>query len=147
MGDGFLEFTRTEVLIAANVESVWECLIEKTGAMFMGAKFTTDWKVGQPIVFEGEWEGKPYRDHGVIDSFEERRQIGFTQFSSMSGKADIPENYDLVVITLTNEGQSTVAKMTLAKPEGVEAPKGAERDQLKGNLDAILGTLKELAEG
>lgn len=32
----------------------------------MGTTVTTDWKVGSPIQYEGEFNGKKYKDKGEI---------------------------------------------------------------------------------
>ena len=79
----------------------------------MGAEFDTDWIVGHPITFEGNWKGTAYRDHGAVVSFDPERLVQFTQFSSMSGKADEAENYDLVTFELSGADNGTLATRRL----------------------------------
>jgi len=33
---------------------------------FFGTEAVSDWKVGSPLYFRGEWEGKKYEDKGTI---------------------------------------------------------------------------------
>ena len=147
MTEQYVDFADTSVAIAAALPEVWRVLTEETGALFMGATFHTDWIVGHSIAFEGEWNKTRYRDKGTVERFDEPVALAFTQFSSMSGKDDAPENYDLVSIDLATDGDTTNVTMRLGKPVGVRAPEGEELGALVKNLDTILGVLKTRAEG
>ena len=50
--------------INAPVEQVWKALTdpELIKQYFFGTQTETSWKVGTPIYFRGEWDGKPYED-------------------------------------------------------------------------------------
>lgn len=145
MTDQYIDFADRTVSVTASPSEVWRVLTEETGALFMGATFDTDWVVGHPISFEGEWEGKRYRDKGTVERFDEPDALAFTQYSSMSGKDDAPENYDLVSIDLVPDGDATNVTMRLGKPIGVRPPEGEELVALVKNLDAILGALETRA--
>ena len=60
--------TRADVseLMESNPAEVWDALTdpEKIRQYYLGADVTTDWKVGSPITWRGEWEGKTYSDKG-----------------------------------------------------------------------------------
>jgi Activator of Hsp90 ATPase homolog 1-like protein len=147
MEQNYITFTEAETIIAADSAAVWDCLLNKTGEIFMGANFKTDWQVGQHIEFTGNWQGNAYRDYGVIVVNVERQKLSFTQFSSLSGKEDTPENYDLISFVLTQTDGSTTVRLTMAKPNGVEVPSGEEKAMLTKNLDLILENLKQSLSG
>lgn len=46
--------------INAPLEKVWKALTEPeiVKQYFFGTDLVTDWKVGSPIIFQGEWEGQ-----------------------------------------------------------------------------------------
>src|SRR5437016_6516027 len=91
-----------EVTIDAAAEKVWRALTEPESiAQFMfGARVTTDWQPGSPITYDGEWKGKPYRDKGTVLEVDPNRLLKTTHFSPLSGKADVPENYNVVTYEL-----------------------------------------------
>lgn len=97
MGD-FHPLVTVSETIDASPSRVWDTATHKTGVMFMGADVKTDWHEGHSITFKGEWKGKTFEDKGNVETFEEPKRLAFTHFSPASGKADLPENYNLVSI-------------------------------------------------
>ena len=63
---GFEAVARTEV--AAPAERVWNAMTDpdQVAQYMMGSRVETDWKPGSPIIWSGEWEGKPYQDKGKV---------------------------------------------------------------------------------
>ena len=59
------------IIINASPEKIWEALTvpEKVKEYFFGTNLVTDWKVGSPILFRGEWEGKAYEDKSTVLEF------------------------------------------------------------------------------
>lgn len=53
--------------INSSPSKVWEALTtpDIIKEYLFGTETVTDWKVGSEIVFQGEYEGKKYRDHGI----------------------------------------------------------------------------------
>src|SRR5262245_36519410 len=96
-----------ETTVGADPKTVWEAMTAKKTAMFPGTDVNTDWKVGHPIAFTGEWKGKKFKDKGEIETFDAPRELAFTHWSEMSGKEDRPENYHVVRFLLKPEGEST----------------------------------------
>ena len=140
----FVEFASTSVMVPAPPSETWRVLTNDTGSIFMGATFHTTWRQGDELVFEGDWQGNKYRDHGVLVTVAPERQLQFTQFSSMSGKEGVPENYDLVTFDLSPEGEQTRVHLRLAKPAGVNLPLPEQITALTENLDLILSSLRSL---
>ena len=85
---------RASVTIAAPAADVWEALVTPAAikAYMFGATVTSDWVVGSPIVWTGEWQGRRMRT-GDHSSTRSRRVLGVQPFSSLTGMADLPENY------------------------------------------------------
>jgi uncharacterized protein YndB with AHSA1/START domain len=134
-----------ETLVDADAATVWDALTQKKSAMFMGADVDTDWREGSPIRFTGEFNGKPFRDHGEIHAAQSQRHLAFTHFSGNSGKSDVPENYNLVDIRLEPQGGRT--KVTLSQtPQGDERPDEETAAQFRKNWQAMLGALRKAAE-
>src|SRR4029079_2484288 len=101
--------TETETTARATVEihasraDVWRALTDpaEIKRYFMGdADVETDWKVGSPITFRGEWNGQAFEDKGEIVTFDPERELAYSHFSPITGKPDEPESYHLVDITL-----------------------------------------------
>src|SRR5690242_15341077 len=88
----------TSVSIKATPQQVWKAIttpssIEK---YLMGTHVTSEWKEGSPITYEGEYNGRKYHDKGTIRKFEPGKVFQSTYWSSIGGKEDKPENYNLV---------------------------------------------------
>jgi uncharacterized protein YndB with AHSA1/START domain len=81
------------VLIRAPLVAVWKAITDPdvVRKYFFGTLLTTEWNIGSPITFRGEWEGKPYEDRGTVLSFAPPRELSFNYWSSFSGIADKPE--------------------------------------------------------
>ena len=69
----------------------------------MGARVTSTYVVGVPITFDGEWDGKPFQDHGEILEVDRPRRLRYTHYSPLSGQPDVPENYHHLTFTLRRE--------------------------------------------
>lgn len=84
---------------------VWKALTDPTEVKqyFFGTRLITDWNVGSPIRFGGEWEGKAYEDKGTVLKFESESMLQYDYWSSMSGKEDKPENYQTITYRVTEK--------------------------------------------
>ena len=129
-----------ETLIDADASSVWDTLTQRKSAMFMGADVDTDWRQGSPLTMSGEFNGKPFKDHGEIRSSEPKRHLAFTHFSGAQ-----TENVNLVDIRLDPQGERT--KVTLSQtPQGGPAPDDRKIAEFRKNWEAMLGALKKAVE-
>ena len=61
----------SRVEVDAPPERVWAVITDPDAAreFMFGAETVTDWAVGGPIRWRGEWEGTPYEDHGEVLEF------------------------------------------------------------------------------
>lgn len=107
----------------------------------MDTNVTTDWKEGSPIKYEGEYQGKKYSDKGIIKKVEPEKILQSTYWSSMGGKEDKPENYNLVTYKLSQNDGKTVVTLT---QDNVLSEK--EKEHVTGNWRSVLKKLKEVVE-
>jgi uncharacterized protein YndB with AHSA1/START domain len=136
----------TDTIVNADADQVWRTLTASKSAMFMGADVDTDWKVGSPISFTGEFKGKPYRDHGEIRTADKGRKLAFTHFSPLSGKPNAEENYNLVDIHLSPDGDERTTVTVSQTPLGQDPPDDQTIDEYRRNWDAMLQSLKQAVE-
>jgi uncharacterized protein YndB with AHSA1/START domain len=129
-----------ETTIDADAASVWDTLTQRKSAMFMGAEVNTDWREGSPLTMSGEFNGKPFKDHGEIRAADPKRHLAFTHFSGSQA-----ENGNLVDLRLEPQGHRT--KVTLSQtPEGGPRPDEAKVAEFRKNWEMMLQGLKKAAE-
>ena len=107
----------------------------------MGTDVTSDWKEGNAITYEGEYEGKKYHDKGIIKKIEPNKLLQSTYWSSMSGKEDIPENYKLVTYAISEKKLQTL--ITLTQDNNANEK---EKEHSTENWKAVLKKMKEVVE-
>jgi uncharacterized protein YndB with AHSA1/START domain len=131
------------IRINAPLAEVWKALTdpEMIKKYFFGTETITDWKVGSPIFYRGEWEGKMYEDKGTVLAFEKEKLIKYNYWSSMSGIPDIPENYNDITYTVRKEGGAVVLDV---KQEGLRDE--ATRVHSEENWALVMGGMKKLLE-
>ena len=130
--------------IDAPTSKVWEALTtpEILKKYYFGADITSDWKVGSPITYKGQWQGKSYEDKGKILAFEPEKLLITTHWSPLSGVPDSPENYHKVTYELSKQGGST--KVTLTQDNNASEEEKTQNDQF---WKTLLDGLKKLLEG
>ena len=113
----------SEVEVNAPAEKVWRALTDPAALkQFMfGSTIASSWKVGSPITFRGEWQGRAYEDKGVIQEFIPNKKLAYTHYSPLMGKPDTPENYHTVTISLTPAGSKTRVRIEQDNNETEEA--------------------------
>ena len=87
--------TTYSTVVNAPIEKVWDALTNPAivKQYFFGTNLITDWKVGSPMYFRGEWEGKAYEDKGVVLEYTPEKSLAYSYLSSWSNMPDLPENY------------------------------------------------------
>ena len=137
-------------LIASKPSQVWEALTnpEKIGQYYLGAEVGTDWKVGGPITWRGEWEGKAYSDKGEILDFDPPRHLSYSHWSAMSGTEDAAENYHQVDIDLTEVDGGTQVRLRQSNlVGGVTEDDRKSRPEFEKNWRSMLQGLRKVVEG
>lgn len=133
----------SKVTIHAPKDLVWQALTtpELIKQYMMGADVHTDWKVGSPLTYTGEYQGKKFEEKGEIKELTPGVKLAATHFSSMSGKPDVPENYALVTWALEDQGGHTVVSVS---QDNIESAEGVA--QSKASWSGVLKTLKLVVE-
>jgi uncharacterized protein YndB with AHSA1/START domain len=134
---------KASITVDAAPADVWKALITASliKKYLMGTDVNTDWKPGSTINYTGEYQGKKYHDKGVIKKIEPGKILQSTYLSSMSGKEDRPENYNLVTYELSKQGNKTVV-MVSQDNNATEK----EREHSVENWKMVLSKLKEVVE-
>ena len=141
MGETFT--AKATVKINAPAAKVWEALTtpEILKKFYFGADIVSDWKVGSPIIYKGQWQGKSYEDKGVILTFEPGKLLATTHWSPLSGVPDSPENYHKVTYELSEKGGSTT--VILSQDNNATEEEKKQNDQF---WNTMLDGLKKLLE-
>jgi uncharacterized protein YndB with AHSA1/START domain len=134
---------KSTTTINAPADKVWKALTtpEIIKKYFYGVDTHTDWKVGSTIKHTGEWQGKPFEDHGKILKVEPNKLLSHTHWSQMSGVEDKPENYNTVTYTLTERNGSTEVTLENDNNENEES-----RKHTAESWDGVLKGLKDVVE-
>ena len=135
---------RAEVDIAASPAEVWTALTDPKliAQYFFGSRVQTDWQPGHPIRWTGEYQGKPYEDHGSVVEVEPERRLTVTHFSPMTGLPDAPENYHTITYDLEELGGST--RVSLHQDNNRDDAEAARSTE---NWRMMLAGLKKTVEG
>ena len=134
---------KVSITIDAPVFAVWEGLTNPKliKQYFFGTDASSDWKVGSPITFTGEWEGKSYQDKGMILGKKTNKLLRYSYWSSMSGIEDKPENYVTVTYDLAEKNGKTILTVT---QENI--PDKKMKAHSEDNWKSVLNNLKDLLE-
>jgi uncharacterized protein YndB with AHSA1/START domain len=129
---------RATVDIAATPDDIWSTLVDPDARWMVGSRVTSGYTVGAPITFDGEWEGKPFQDHGTIVAVDPPVLLRYTHYSPLSGLPDAPENYHHLTFTLAEaDGTTTV---TLAQDGNGSADEVEHAETL---WQQVLGALRD----
>ena len=136
----------TGIEIDAPPHRVWQTLVEPgLVARYMhGTAVETDWAVGSPIVWRGEWQGRRYEDKGEVLAFEAPRRLAVTHWSPLTGDADEPANYHHVTYELEPRGEHRTG---LTLTHGNRPSQDAADRMVTEGWTPMLQELKKAAEG
>jgi uncharacterized protein YndB with AHSA1/START domain len=139
--------TTLEVNVSINIkaakEKIWETITtpELIQQFLFGTTVHTTWKENQPITFEGVWQGKQYKDKGIVLEVVENKTLKHSFWSSLAGKEDKPENYVMVTYEITDKGDE--CELTITQ-DGVKDEK--ELEHLTSNWTKVAEEIKRIAE-
>jgi uncharacterized protein YndB with AHSA1/START domain len=131
------------IMIDAPREKVWDALVDPAAIKqyFFGATVISDWHLGSPIIWKGEWQGNPYEDKGVILLFQPGKIIQYSHFSPLAGLPDKPENYHTVTIELS--AAENLTKVSLSQDNNATEE---ERIHSEQNWGMMMANLKKFLE-
>jgi len=134
---------RVSTAIDAASADVWNALVTPAAIKqyMFGTNVVSDWKAGSPIVWRGEWQGKPYEDNGVILQLEPGHTFQYSHYSPLSGLPDEPASYHTVTIELNDEGTQTRVSLSQDNNPSQEAREHSEK-----NWGMMLAALKTFVE-
>lgn len=132
------------ILVNASKQKVWEALTNPSiiKDYLYGTETITDWKVGNSIIFQGEYEGHQYKDHGFIVENNHLSKLSYSYWSGFSGLEDKPENYSLVTYSLLEKEHNQTELTWIQKGYVDEARHKHSND---GMLE-FLGSIKAVIE-
>lgn len=142
MNDKYI--AKATTTIHAPVSKVWQALVnpEIIKQYLFNTDVITDWKEGSPIIYRGEWQGKPFEDKGKVLQIEPEKLLKSTHWSPLSGVPDTPENYHTVTYTLSGNNNST--EVTIAQDNNATEE---EKKHSEENWKVVLDGMKKLLEG
>ncbi|PST81810.1 ATPase [Pedobacter yulinensis] len=96
--------------LSATPSQVWDALTnpEKTRLFMFNCSVASDWEVGHPIRWSGNYEGYESGERGVILACEPGRLLRYSSFDPNFGFPDVPENHLHITYTLHSEGEETM---------------------------------------
>ena len=132
------------ILIDSTAEKVRDFLVnpEKIKIYLFGTETLSDWKIGSPIIFQGEYNGQQYKDKGNVLGKIKNKILKYNYLSGFSGLEDRPDNYCIVTYEIENLSETRV-RFTWTQ-EGF-ANKESQQHSENG-LNGMLEQIKELVE-
>jgi uncharacterized protein YndB with AHSA1/START domain len=141
---GKTPIAKATTTLNAPATKVWDALTKPDliKQYMFGTEVTTDWQVGSPITYKGEWEGKAYEDKGKVLEIEPGKRLVSTFWSSLAGLPDSPENYKTVSYELSPDGERT--RLTIIQDNNATQEEATHSEQ---NWQMVLDGIKKLLEG
>jgi uncharacterized protein YndB with AHSA1/START domain len=135
---------KTSVTIHAPATKVWQALVDPAliKQYLHGTDTVSDWRVGSPILWKGEWKGQPYEDKGTVLENVPNKLLKTTHWSPLGGSEDRPENYHTVTYSLEEKGGYT----TLTLTQSNNATQQAADEMARNGWEPILKVMKEMVE-
>jgi len=134
---------KAETTIFSSADRIWKALTDPDliKRYMFGTTVTSDWKEGSKIVWEGEWQGKQYKDKGKILELIPNKRLQYSHFSPLNGDDDVPENYHIVTIDLVRKDDHTAVFLKQDNNHTEEAKQHSEK-----NWRMMLTSLKKILE-
>ena len=110
-------FIKNNITINAPASKVWNALVnpEQTKKYMFGCEAISEWRVGSPLLWKGQYEGKEMVFvKGSVAEIQPERLLAYTVIDPNSSIEDIPENY----LTVTYELKSQNGKTDLMVTQG-----------------------------
>lgn len=141
------------ITINAPTEKVWDALVnpQKTKVYMFGCETVSDWKVGSPLLWKMEHEGKEFIPvKGIITAIEPGKLLSYTVIDPHNPNIpDIPENYLTVFYELIPQNGATLFNVTQGDFSLVADGEKRYREAYNNGegWNPILVQIKQLVEG
>lgn len=142
---------KNSININAPTSKVWDALTnpEQTKKYMFGCETVSDWKVGSPLLWKGNYDDKEtVFVKGIILEIQPNRILKYTVFDPNASYPDIPENHLNVTYELTEQGERTI--LTVFQDGFENAAEGEKRYKDVYNngegWNPILVAIKKLIE-
>jgi uncharacterized protein YndB with AHSA1/START domain len=132
------------VNINTSATKLWNVLTnpELIREFLYGTETVTTWKKGSDVVFQGEYNGQKYSDHGKVLENITNEKLSYSYWTGFSGLEDKPENYSIIFYELkklsNEETEFTWTQQGYSTEENYE--------HSKNGMDELLKTVKTIAE-
>ncbi len=145
------KFIENEIIINASATEVWDALVNpaKTKVYMFGCETVSDWQEGSPLIWQMEYEGKPFIPvKGHIVEIEENEFLAYTVFDPTSTMPDVPENYLTVTYELSEDDGQTTLTVTQGDYDTVAEGEKRYNESYNNGLgwQPILEQIKALVE-
>ncbi|HXD94563.1 MAG TPA: SRPBCC family protein [Bacteroidia bacterium] len=132
------------IIINASPKKVWQALTTPSliKQYLMDTQVNTTWLEGSAINYRGIYHGKRYHDRGIIKKIRPNKLLQSTYLSSMSGKEDKSENYNLITYRLKKTDDNKTM-LTLSQDNNATEQ---EKKQATQNWKSVLKKLKTVVE-
>lgn len=100
---------KKSIFINATPEAIFDALTGSDDIVnyFPLKKVTSEWKVGSEVLFDGELDGKKFRDYGLIEVLSRPTQFKYTYWSDNHGTERIPANHLTICYVLAPKHHGT----------------------------------------
>lgn len=125
------------IAIAASPEEVFGALTDSArfGEAMFGTNVDTDWAVGSPIVYSGEFQGKAFEDHGEVLEVSPPSLLRISHSSAGSALHELR-------FEVESDGDGSRVTLTQDNNDSEESAEHSRK-----NWDQMLGLLKKVVEG
>ncbi len=142
---------KNSIDIHVPASKVWKALTdpEETKKYMFGCEALSDWKVGSPLIWKGNFNGvELIAVKGVVKAFRPNQYLEYTVIDPNNQKIpDLPENYLTVTCELAE--QNGVTTLTATQGDYHTVAEGADRYQHSvegGGWQPILDAIKRQVE-
>ena len=133
--------------VNVDLARMWRVLTDPTiiKDYLYGTETVTDWKVGSPIVFQGEYNGKQYVDKGVVLDNVLNKRIQYSYWSAFTGLEDKPENYSTITYELNFVSDSLITFTWIQKGFATEEAYNGTKGRMPAFVEQIRGIAEEIS--
>ena len=132
-----------DITINAPIDTVWHAITNSEIALMPQTSVKSDWDVGDPITFEGEFNGNHFTDYGEIVDKQDMRAVAFSHWSKTPER---PADYHIVRYELEDKGDATHVSLTQTNVGDKPDIDDATKAEFEKNWEMMLKHLKKASE-